>query len=72
LRELGNGKISMDELLLNNRENFELHLIGRRRDLLWMKDFLLLLERFLLNFIMIISFINENIWLIGVLDVEQH
>jgi hypothetical protein len=41
LKELGNGKESIEELLLNNKENFELHLIGRKKDSQWMKDFLL-------------------------------
>jgi hypothetical protein len=42
LKELGNGKESMVELLLNNKESFEHLLIGRKKDSLWMNDFLLL------------------------------
>jgi hypothetical protein len=41
LKGLGSGKENMVELLLNNKENFELHLIGRKKDSQWMKDFLL-------------------------------
>ena len=61
-KKLGNGKKSTVGSSLSNRENLETHLIGKRKDSRWMKDFLRRWERFLWNFTMIIWFIRENIW----------